>query len=112
MSCINVQTKQQFTDCAVNLNTNHSSHILGVQQKLLSHQVYISRWVLRFNIKVFLESGVLSVTVNNSDCLTCFMFHLQIVYEHLGELLVVLLTLDEIMKNHGTLKEHWKMYKR
>lgn len=40
------------------------------------------------------------------------MSHLQIVYEHLGELLVVLLTLDEIMENHGTLKEHWKMYKR
>lgn len=36
----------------------------------------------------------------------------QIVYEHLGELLVVLLTLDEIMENHGTLKDHWKMYKR
>uniref|UniRef100_A0A671TVV7 WASH complex subunit 4 n=1 Tax=Sparus aurata TaxID=8175 RepID=A0A671TVV7_SPAAU len=33
-------------------------------------------------------------------------------YEHLGELLVVLLTLDEIMENHGTLKDHWKMYKR
>uniref|UniRef100_A0AAQ5XAX0 WASH complex subunit 4 n=1 Tax=Amphiprion ocellaris TaxID=80972 RepID=A0AAQ5XAX0_AMPOC len=38
--------------------------------------------------------------------------HFQIVYEHLGELLVVLLTLDEIMENHGTLKDHWKMYKR
>lgn len=38
--------------------------------------------------------------------------HFQVVYEHLGELLVVLLTLDEIMENHGTLKEHWKMYKR
>ncbi|KAJ0069384.1 hypothetical protein NL108_004201, partial [Boleophthalmus pectinirostris] len=38
--------------------------------------------------------------------------HFQILYEHLGELLVVLLTLDEIMENHGTLKEHWKMYKR
>lgn len=37
---------------------------------------------------------------------------LQTVYEHLGELLVVLLTLDEIMENHGTLKDHWKMYKR
>lgn len=41
-----------------------------------------------------------------------FVFCLQIVYEHLGELLVVLLTLDEIMENHGTLKDHWKMYKR
>uniref|UniRef100_A0A8C4ZWP7 WASH complex subunit 4 n=1 Tax=Gadus morhua TaxID=8049 RepID=A0A8C4ZWP7_GADMO len=38
--------------------------------------------------------------------------HFQTVYEHLGELLVVLLTLDEIMENHGTLKEHWQMYKR
>uniref|UniRef100_A0A3Q3L940 WASH complex subunit 4 n=1 Tax=Labrus bergylta TaxID=56723 RepID=A0A3Q3L940_9LABR len=38
--------------------------------------------------------------------------HFQVVYEHLGELLVVLLTLDEIMENHGTLKDHWKMYKR
>ncbi|XP_075894005.1 WASH complex subunit 4 [Nelusetta ayraudi] len=38
--------------------------------------------------------------------------HFQTVYEHLGELLVVLLTIDEIMENHGTLKEHWKMYKR
>ncbi|XP_054885135.1 WASH complex subunit 4 isoform X1 [Poeciliopsis prolifica] len=38
--------------------------------------------------------------------------HFQVVYEHLGELLVVLMTLDEIMENHGTLKDHWKMYKR
>lgn len=38
--------------------------------------------------------------------------HFQTVYEHLGELLVVLITLDEIMENHATLKEHWKMYKR
>ncbi|KAK3526209.1 hypothetical protein QTP70_017756, partial [Hemibagrus guttatus] len=38
--------------------------------------------------------------------------HFQTVYEHLGELLVVLITLDEIMENHGTLRDHWKMYKR
>uniref|UniRef100_A0A672RQ52 WASH complex subunit 4 n=1 Tax=Sinocyclocheilus grahami TaxID=75366 RepID=A0A672RQ52_SINGR len=38
--------------------------------------------------------------------------HFQTVYEHLGELLVVLITLDEIMENHTTLKDHWKMYKR
>ncbi|XP_034032903.1 WASH complex subunit 4 [Thalassophryne amazonica] len=38
--------------------------------------------------------------------------HFQIVYEHLGQLLVVLLTLDEIMEYHTTLKDHWKMYKR
>ncbi|KAM6961159.1 WASH complex subunit 4 [Aplochiton taeniatus] len=38
--------------------------------------------------------------------------HFQTVYEHLGELLVILLTLDEIMENHATLKDHWKMYKR
>nr|XP_055047573.1 WASH complex subunit 4 [Misgurnus anguillicaudatus] len=38
--------------------------------------------------------------------------HFQTVYEHLGELLVILITLDEIMENHATLKDHWKMYKR
>lgn len=41
-----------------------------------------------------------------------FVLSLKVVYEHLGELLVVLLTLDEIMENHATLKDHWKMYKR
>ncbi|KAK1789807.1 hypothetical protein P4O66_015690 [Electrophorus voltai] len=38
--------------------------------------------------------------------------HFQTVYEHLGELLVVLITLDEIMENHATFRDHWKMYKR
>ncbi|XP_043569200.1 WASH complex subunit 4 isoform X3 [Chiloscyllium plagiosum] len=38
--------------------------------------------------------------------------HFQIVYEHLGELLAVLLILDEIIGNHVTLKDHWIMYKR
>ncbi|XP_039617760.1 WASH complex subunit 4 [Polypterus senegalus] len=38
--------------------------------------------------------------------------HFQTVYEHLGELLSVLLTLDEIIENHSTLKDNWTMYKR
>ncbi|XP_069766077.1 WASH complex subunit 4 isoform X3 [Narcine bancroftii] len=38
--------------------------------------------------------------------------HFQTVYEHLGELLTVLLTLDEIIENHVTLKDHWITYKR
>ncbi|MEE6480161.1 hypothetical protein FKM82_012478, partial [Ascaphus truei] len=38
--------------------------------------------------------------------------HFQTMYEHLGELLTVLLTLDEIIENHATLKDHWTMYKR
>ncbi|XP_067860697.1 WASH complex subunit 4 [Heptranchias perlo] len=38
--------------------------------------------------------------------------HFQTVYEHLGELLAVLLILDEIIENHVTLKDHWIMYKR
>lgn len=36
----------------------------------------------------------------------------QAMYEHLGELLTVLLTLDEIINNHAILKDHWTMYKR
>nr|XP_033806701.1 LOW QUALITY PROTEIN: WASH complex subunit 4 [Geotrypetes seraphini] len=38
--------------------------------------------------------------------------HFQTMYEHLGELLTVLLTLDEIINNHATMKDHWTMYKR
>uniref|UniRef100_A0A8D1B7F1 WASH complex subunit 4 n=1 Tax=Sus scrofa TaxID=9823 RepID=A0A8D1B7F1_PIG len=38
--------------------------------------------------------------------------HFQTMYEHLGELLTILLTLDEIIDNHITLKDHWTMYKR
>lgn len=45
-------------------------------------------------------------------CIEAFSVYTQTVYEHLGELLVVLITLDEIMENHATLREHWKMYKR
>ncbi|EMP29886.1 WASH complex subunit 7 [Chelonia mydas] len=41
-----------------------------------------------------------------------FISFLQTMYEHLGELLTVLLTLDEIVDNHATLKDHWTMYKR
>ncbi|XP_078530725.1 WASH complex subunit 4 isoform X1 [Lissotriton helveticus] len=38
--------------------------------------------------------------------------HFQTLYEHLGELLTVLLTLDEIIETHATVKDHWIMYKR
>ncbi|KAK1167172.1 WASH complex subunit 4-like [Acipenser oxyrinchus oxyrinchus] len=38
--------------------------------------------------------------------------HFQTVFEHLGELLSVLLTLDEIIENQAALKDHWTMYKR
>lgn len=38
--------------------------------------------------------------------------HFQIVFEHLGDLLGVLITLDHIIEQHPTLKEHWTLYKR
>ncbi|ELU08313.1 hypothetical protein CAPTEDRAFT_221991 [Capitella teleta] len=38
--------------------------------------------------------------------------HFQSVYEHLGEILTVLITLDEIIDNQNMLKEHWTLYKR
>ncbi|CAH1784090.1 unnamed protein product, partial [Owenia fusiformis] len=38
--------------------------------------------------------------------------HFQTVYEHLGDLLTCLITLDEIIENHATLKDHWTLYKR
>lgn len=41
-----------------------------------------------------------------------YVYFQQAMYEHLGELLTVLLTLDEIIDNHTMLKDHWTMYKR
>ncbi|PNF21208.1 hypothetical protein B7P43_G05087, partial [Cryptotermes secundus] len=38
--------------------------------------------------------------------------HFQDVFEHLGDILVVLLTLDEVLGNHSTLHDHWIIYKR
>ncbi|CAI9722200.1 Hypothetical predicted protein [Octopus vulgaris] len=38
--------------------------------------------------------------------------HFQIVFEHLGDLLTVLITLDKIIENQALLKEHWTLYKR
>uniref|UniRef100_A0A8C3LGH8 WASH complex subunit 4 n=1 Tax=Chrysolophus pictus TaxID=9089 RepID=A0A8C3LGH8_CHRPC len=37
---------------------------------------------------------------------------LAMLYHLLCKLLTVLITLDEIIDNHGTLKDHWTMYKR
>lgn len=49
---------------------------------------------------------------NYSPFLSSSFLHKQAMYEHLGELLTVLITLDEIIDNHATLKDHWTMYKR
>ncbi|XP_021927247.1 WASH complex subunit 4 isoform X2 [Zootermopsis nevadensis] len=38
--------------------------------------------------------------------------HFQDVFEHLGDILVILLTLDEVLGNHSTLHDHWIIYKR
>lgn len=40
------------------------------------------------------------------------MFVLQDVFEHLGDILVMLLTLDDVLGNHSTLHDHWIIYKR
>ncbi|XP_069101114.1 WASH complex subunit 4-like isoform X2 [Argopecten irradians] len=38
--------------------------------------------------------------------------HFKSVFEELGEVLGVLITLDEIVDNHASLKDHWTLYKR
>eukprot|EP00111_Clytia_hemisphaerica_P017411 TCONS_00051483-protein len=38
--------------------------------------------------------------------------HFLTLFEHLGDLLATLITLDEIINNNMLLKEHWKKYKR
>ncbi|XP_067685139.1 WASH complex subunit 4-like isoform X2 [Haliotis asinina] len=38
--------------------------------------------------------------------------HFQVVFAHLADMLGVLITLDEIVDNHASLKDHWTLYKR
>ncbi|XP_053377942.1 WASH complex subunit 4-like isoform X3 [Mercenaria mercenaria] len=38
--------------------------------------------------------------------------HFQTVFEHLGDILGVLITLDELIQTHTTLLDHWTLYKR
>ena len=38
--------------------------------------------------------------------------HLQTVFEHIGDALGILITLDHIFAQGGTLREHWEQYKR
>ncbi len=67
--------------------------------------------------------NVRSVEINADEC--CFLLphgnihqfnihlrRLQCVFEHLGDLLTVLITLDEIIETQASLKDHWTLYKR
>ncbi|KAI0213688.1 WASH complex subunit 4 [Lamellibrachia satsuma] len=38
--------------------------------------------------------------------------HFQMIYEHLGQVLGVLITLDEIVESQNLMREHWTLYKR
>jgi len=38
--------------------------------------------------------------------------HFLPMFEHLAELLKILITLDEVIGGHTILKEHWTLYKR
>ncbi|XP_055882277.1 WASH complex subunit 4-like isoform X2 [Biomphalaria glabrata] len=38
--------------------------------------------------------------------------HFQVVFEHLADLLTILITLDRIIELHPSLKDHWTLYKR
>ncbi|KAJ7414790.1 WASH complex subunit 4 [Willisornis vidua] len=60
------------------------------------------------------ENKVLNkvITVYAALCCEIKKLKYEAMYEHLGELLTVLITLDEIIDNHATLKDHWTMYKR
>ncbi|OXB69309.1 hypothetical protein ASZ78_015709 [Callipepla squamata] len=68
-----------------------------------------------YNGLLFYGEGATDSSMVEGDCqiqMGRFVSFLQAMYEHLGELLTVLITLDEIIDNHATLKDHWTMYKR
>ncbi|KAJ8302048.1 hypothetical protein KUTeg_021035 [Tegillarca granosa] len=53
-----------------------------------------------------------SVSRNGPKLIDVTEVHFLTVFEHLGDLLGVLITLDEMIDNHSTLREHWTLYKR
>ncbi|XP_046682962.1 WASH complex subunit 4 isoform X1 [Homalodisca vitripennis] len=46
----------------------------------------------------------------NSKSLSAADLHLQDVLDHMGHLLLILITLDEVMMSHMTLRDHWQSY--
>ncbi|XP_071816027.1 WASH complex subunit 4-like [Apostichopus japonicus] len=57
-------------------------------------------------------SGLYNNAKNAARTIDVVNVHFQVVFEYLADLLRVLITLDEIINNQGTLKEHWTLYKR
>ena len=58
------------------------------------------------------ENPLIIPEVNVISCKKIEPLLLQTIYEHLGGVLRVLITLDEIVENHNLMREHWTLYKR
>lgn len=52
------------------------------------------------------------MVITSRDKLCTSGFFLQTVFEHLGDLLTVLITFDEIMNESPGIHDNWKRYKR
>ncbi|KAK7791494.1 hypothetical protein R5R35_008848 [Gryllus longicercus] len=57
-------------------------------------------------------AAVYSSPRESSQVMNAVDIHFQDVFDHLGDLLLILVTLDEILGNHGPIQDHWIIYKR
>ena len=55
---------------------------------------------------------VLFVCCRGNSPIDVTQVHFIPMFEHLADLMKVLMTLDEIIQSHTVLKEHWVLYKR
>ncbi|XP_054280077.1 WASH complex subunit 4-like [Macrosteles quadrilineatus] len=83
------------------------SKLLPVLQDLMS---FVKRCYQVVNQLVLQLIAFYALAKENSKSLTPADLHMQDVLEHTGQLLVMLVTLDEVLMSHMTLRDHWNCY--
>ncbi|XP_076340851.1 strumpellin and WASH-interacting protein isoform X2 [Tachypleus tridentatus] len=84
-------------------------HMISVMQEL---SCFINRCYLVTKNLVHQLASLYCGNKNGPTVIDVTDVHFQKVYEHLGELLTTLITLDEIVQSQATFREHWTLYKR
>lgn len=84
--------------------------------RMLPHLQELSCFVKRCEqvvVQIIEQLAALYSSSKDGPCvINATGIHFQDVFEHLGDILVILLTLDEVLGNHSTLHDHWIIYKR
>jgi len=83
------------------------SQLIPVLQDLIC---FVKRCYQVVNQLVLQLVAFYALAKENSKLMTPADIHMQDVLEHMGHLLVMLVTLDEVLMSHMTLRDHWNSY--